>query len=58
MNVSKLRVAFKIIYRTVLRLPKWSNTSEMYATHNIENFEALFLKVIMDLYNGLITTVI
>ena len=43
---SKLRVAFNNVYRRVLGLPTWSSVSEMYATHNIENFEALLRKVI------------
>ena len=43
---SKLRVAFNNVYRKVLGLPTWSSASEMYATHNIENFEALLRKVI------------
>ena len=43
---SKLRVAFNNVYRRVLVLPTWSSASEMYATHNIENFEALLRKVI------------
>ena len=38
---SKLRVAFNNVYRRVLGLPQWSSASGMYATHNIENFEAL-----------------
>ena len=44
---SKLRVAFNNVYRRVLGLPTWSSASEMYATHNIENFEALLRKVII-----------
>ena len=43
---SKLRVAFNNVYRRVLGLPTWSSASEMYATHNIENFKALLRKVI------------
>ena len=43
---SKLRVAFNNVYRRVLGLPTWSSASEMYATHNIEDFEALLRKVI------------
>ena len=46
MTFSKIRVAFNNVYRTVLGLPKWSSVTEMYATHNIENFEALLRKVI------------
>ena len=43
---SKLRVAFNNVYRRVLGLPKWSSASKIYATHNIENFEAILQKVI------------
>ena len=46
MTFSKLRVAFNIVYRRVLELPKWSSASEIYATHNIKNFEALLRKAI------------
>ena len=46
MTFSKLRVAFNNVYRSVLGLPTWSCASEMYATHNIEHFEALLRKVI------------
>ena len=46
MTLNKLRVAFNNVYRRDLGLPKWSSASEMYATHNIENFEALLRKVI------------
>ena len=53
----KLRVAFNNVYRRVLGLPTWSSASEMYATHNIENFEALLRKVYMDLYSALKTAV-
>ena len=43
---SKLRVAFNNVYRLVLGLPPWSSASGMYATHNIENFEALLRKTL------------
>ena len=43
---SKIRVAFNNVSRRVLGLPKWSSASEMYATHNIEKFEAPLRKVI------------
>ena len=43
---SKLRVAFNNVYRRMLGLPKWSSASGMYATHNIENFEALLRKTL------------
>ena len=43
---SKLRVAFNNVYRRVLGLPPWSSASGMYATHNIENFEALLRKTL------------
>ena len=46
MTFSKLRVAFNNVYRRVIGLPTWSRASEMYATHNIKNFEALLRKVI------------
>ena len=46
MTFSKLRVAFNNVYRKVLELPKWSSASEMCATHNNENFEALLRKVL------------
>ena len=46
MTFSKLRVAFNNVYRRVLGLPTWASASEMYAIHNIENFEALLRKVI------------
>ena len=42
----KVRVAFNNVYRRVLGLPKWSSSSEIYAIHNIENFEAILRKVI------------
>ena len=48
MTFSKLRVAFNNVHRRVLGLPMWSSASEMYATHNIENFEALLQKVIYE----------
>ena len=44
---SKLRVVFNTINRRALGLPKWSSVSEMYATHNNENFEAPLRKVII-----------
>ena len=49
MTFSKLRVAFNNVCRPrrALGLPKWSSASEMYDTHNIENFEALLRKVII-----------
>ena len=43
---SKLRVAFNNVYRRVLGLLTWSSASKMYATQNIEIFEALLPKVI------------
>ena len=43
---SKLRVAFNNVYRRVLGLTTWSSASEMYATNNIENLEALLRKII------------
>ena len=43
---SKLRVAFNNVYRRVLGLPQWSSASRMYATHNIEKFEALLRKTL------------
>ena len=43
---SKLRVAFNNVYRRVLGLPPWSSASEMYATHNIDYFEALLRKTL------------
>ena len=46
MTFSKLRVAFNNVYRRVLEIPNWSSASEMYAKHNIDNFEALLRKVI------------
>ena len=46
MTSSKFRVAFNNVYCRVLGLPKWSTASEMYATHNIENFESFLRKVI------------
>ena len=46
MTFSKFRIAFNNVYRRVLGSPKWSSVNEMYATHNIENFEALLRKVI------------
>ena len=45
-SFSKLRVAFNNVYRRVLGLPPWSSASGMYATHNIENFEALLRKTL------------
>ena len=57
MTFSKLRVAFKNVYRTVLGLPKWSSVTEMYATHNIENFEDFCERLYMYLYSGLKTAV-
>ena len=44
MTFGKLIVAFNNVYKRVLRLPTWSSASEMYATYNIENFEALLQK--------------
>ena len=43
---SKLRVAFNNVYRRVLGLPQWSSASEMYVTHNIENFEEHLRKIL------------
>ena len=43
---NKLRVAFNNVYRRVLGLPQRSSASGMYATHNIEDFEALLRKTL------------
>ena len=55
---SKLRVAFNNVYRRVLGLPQWSSASGMYATHNIENFEALLRKTLYGFVQRLETALI
>ena len=37
----KIRVAFNNAYREIFGLPKRSNTSAMYATHNICKFKTM-----------------
>ena len=39
-------MAFNNVYRRVLGLPQRSSASGMYATHNIEDFEALLGKTL------------
>ena len=41
---SKLRVAFKNVYRRILKLPPQSSASIMYAINNIDSFEVLIRK--------------
>ncbi len=64
-SYSKIRIAFNNVYRRILGFSKFDSASQMYVSHNIDNFDAYmrknihgFMKRVCNIENVLVKSVV